>query len=1025
VSLRGRSPLVATALAASVGAVILLVAVWIEPTAEAPQAAKSPRIVEAKDLPSPGPLRADEGTGGGAALESRGVSLDQGAWVQVADDTGRLAQQYSASRIDPERDRWMRMQEPRAMMFPKGGRVISMRAERGRLRVPDRAIESGRLDGSVVIRMYAPSAGRAVDMDKDAPAIVVQADEALFDSRLGEVRCDKRVEVVTDQLRFAGEGLTMLLTPDGRNIERLTVERPLSPILITRRVGAPEAAESEPPLPPAPRGPSAAIAPAPAEPRFYRLTLDRSVQVLRESEGERTRIDGDRLEAVFSLEGNSIGENLAHVAPSPAPSEPSRAAMPIGVAMLASAMGPVQPALERTEIRYAGRLTMEMLDAKAERPPTKDDVIVDILGSPTRLEDQRSEARIDCGRLRYVTGDEAVMIEAQSGRRFMLASPRLDLEATRFGMNRRTGKGQIEGAGRMRLGGADGAAVQAVATLPEEAAKGAGEREIAAAPASARTVRMEWGRGVELAFEPGASAARLRSADFRGAVRANADEVRLEAERLMVECVAKGSRDAVTRLLAEGAARAVRQPEGSSLAAERVELSLLPLEDGASQPTKLVAEGRVAALDQSQRLWTDAMECTFRPVAGAPAQADRVDVAEMKSRGSVQALVSGDARIWANAMEADPSAKRVTLRGPDLLLARGTTAADGMSLIELDDVAGVGAAPGPGRCRAFDTVVADASPEPRARPTLPAQASMEATWSDGLKYRRVDAQASEVELNGTVKAVASRTATERDDLEAAQATLTLASAGTGASTAAGEAGSVRRVQARGGVKLESRSWGRADRSDEPRLFRLMAEQVTHEVATGESEVPSAGTLLVFDRDDDGARAAPPSLFDGRGTTRFKWTKRLDMRRIDALGRYRIDLDEGVELLHAGLREQDTLTLTCDRLQATVDRVTSQPSVEAPKAAGTPADLGAPVQLRRIEGLGRVFVRTPEVDVECDAFDYDLATGIAQVTARPGRMIKVLQRGARAQPAPVQAESAVWDLQNGRIRIVGASGSGVR
>jgi hypothetical protein len=64
-------------------------------------------------------------------------------------------------------------------------------------------------------------------------------------------------------------------------------------------------------------------------------------------------------------------------------------------------------------------------------------------------------------------------------------------------------------------------------------------------------------------------------------------------------------------------------------------------------------------------------------------------------------------------------------------------------------------------------------------------------------------------------------------------------------------------------------------------------------------------------------------------------------------------------------------------------------------------------------------------VECDTFDYDLATGIAQVAARPGRMIKVLQRGNRAQPTPVQAESAVWDLQNGRIRIVGASGSGMR
>jgi hypothetical protein len=900
-----------------------------------------------------------------------------------------------------------------------------MRSERGRLRVPDRAIESGRLDGTVLIRMYRPSDGRVVDTDRDPPVIVVEADEALFDSRLGEVRCDKRVKVVTEQLRFEGEGLTMLLTPDGRNIERLTVERPLSPIEITRRV-APQRAADDAADAAGPRGGPRAAGPAdPVEARFYRLTLDRAVQVTRMGAGDRTRIEGDRLEAVFSLEGNAIGENLALHSGDTNDALVMAPAGPLGLSLLAGAMAAARTDEERTEIRYAGRLTMELLDAKAERPPTRDDVLIDITGTPTRLEDERSAARIDCGKLRYVTGDEAVSIEAQSGRRFVLASPRLDLEATRFAMNRRTGKGQIDGEGRMRLGGADGAAVQVVAAMPAEAVKGSGERALEAAPASARTVRMEWSRGVALSFEPGAQAARLRQADFRGAVRANADEVRMEAERLVVDCVAKGSRDAVTRLLAEGSARAVRQPDGSSLAAERVDLSLEPMEDGGSRPSRLLAEGRVAAADGVQRLWTDAMECTFRATPGSES-AERVDVAEMKSRGAVQALVSGDARIWASALEADPTARKVTLTGPDLLLARGTTAADGMARIEMDELAGVGSAPGPGRCRAFDVVVADASPEPRTRPTLPERASMEATWTEGLKYHRVDAQTSEVQLLGGVNAVASRVPTERDDLQAAQATLTLASAGTGSRTAAGEAGSIKRVAARGDVRLESRAWGKPDRSDEPRLFRLQAQEVIHDVATGESEVPSAGTLLVFDRDDEGARAAPPSLFDGRGSTRFKWAKRLDMKRIDAIGRFRIDLDESVEVIHAGLREQDTLTLTCDRLQATVDRVESGAAAD-PKArpAGVPADLGTPVQLRRIEGLGRVFVRTNEVDVECDTFDYDLATGIAQVTARPGRMIRVLQRGNRAQPAPVQAESAVWDLQNGRIRIVGASASGLR
>ena len=32
---------------------------------------------------------------------------------------------------------------------------------------------------------------------------------------------------------------------------------------------------------------------------------------------------------------------------------------------------------------------------------------------------------------------------------------------------------------------------------------------------------------------------------------------------------------------------------------------------------------------------------------------------------------------------------------------------------------------------------------------------------------------------------------------------------------------------------------------------------------------------------------------------------------------------------------------------------------------------------------------------------------------------------QAQPTPIRAETALWDMQTGRIRIVGGSGSGVR
>jgi hypothetical protein len=247
VSARRKGPLLATLLAACVGAAILVTAFLIEPGGEHDAPAAKPRIVEAADLQAPAALRPDEGTGGGKALDAQGVSLSQGAWVQVADESGKLAQQYSASRIDPERDKWMRMEQPRAVMYPSGGRMVTMKADKGRMRVPQRAIESGRLEGSVVIRMYKPVNGKAIDTDHDEPALVVQADEALFDNRLGEIRCDRRVKVTTDQLQFEGEGLTMLLMPDGKSIERLTVERPLSPIQIVRRLAAaPETVPADP-----------------------------------------------------------------------------------------------------------------------------------------------------------------------------------------------------------------------------------------------------------------------------------------------------------------------------------------------------------------------------------------------------------------------------------------------------------------------------------------------------------------------------------------------------------------------------------------------------------------------------------------------------------------------------------------------------------------------------------------------------------------------------------------------------------
>ncbi len=1063
-------PWIAAAVGLLIGIALIVVAGQV---GDAPSSAKrTPRIVDAKDIPKPEALTSDESQNTTKVLQADQISLQSGAWVQVADDKGRLEQQYHATRIDPEPDKWLRMQSPQAVMFPSGGRVVTMSADRGRMRVPKRALESGQLEGHVVIQVYKPVNGREIDLAKDQPTIKIIAPEASFDSVLGEVRCDKSVKVVTEALRFEGEGLTMLLTEDGKGIERLTVERPLSPIEIERVVAtAPtlalnnssagnsrvvevnnaqsKAAPAEHSAPPVAATAPAALASAPPAKastkvdspegkRLYKLILENDVRVFRTSTEGNTRIDGDRLAIIFSMESDAVGQNLTRAFPMPsgqAPDELMTSSVDWRVSPLIFAMSAAEVQPDHIQIQYRGRLVMTVVTDAADKLPNSDDVRLDIEGMPAKLYDEKSQARIDCGRMRYQTGIEMVSLRGYANKPFLLVSPRLDLEGQEFDLARKSGQGHLQGAGRMRIGSGD-AAVGAMASAPNAAQQaiqsGDPSNAIVGPPdlgASARTVRIQWTKSVDLEFEPGENSNKLYKADFNGDVNADAEEVRMVAQRLLVNCFKTGKGSAVERIFADGGAMAIRQPEGSSLSAKTIDLSMEQTENGSSKAKRLLATGAVEAQDKGQRLWTDSLDCSFRPVVGKDSATENMELSVVQSKGAVQALLAEDARLWATTMDADIPAKRVALRGPDLLLVRGNVVADVMNELTVDEDSGTAIAPGAGRFRYWPTAISDSAPHPVARPVIPEKPQMEALWNDGFKYAKDKVGRATLDVRGNVRATADRTVRELDQFTANQAILTLGrdtnaleQAGDAAkrSGLSSETSSLQEIHGLGEVRIESRGWGRDDRSDEPRLFRLMSSEVIHNVITGESNVPTGGTLLVYDRDDEGAKTEPPSLFDARGSTRFLWETSLVMKR-DGATRYRITLDGGVELIHAGLRAQDTLTLTADQLENTVERLEAAP-VKAEATEATPVDFGAPVKLLRIRALGRVFVRTPDVDVECDAFDYDLRTKVATLSARAGRTITIMQKG---KGSPIKAEAAVWDLDNGRVRVTNAAGSSFR
>ena len=121
------------------------------------------------------------------------------------------------------------MEQPWARFHPSSGRLVAMEAKAGRMRVPEQAIESGRLEEDVRIEIYDAGVEQA-DLDRTRPAITILADVAEYDASLGEIRSPRRVEVLTDEATFVGEDLRIVFDEDGERIERLTVARALEPI---------------------------------------------------------------------------------------------------------------------------------------------------------------------------------------------------------------------------------------------------------------------------------------------------------------------------------------------------------------------------------------------------------------------------------------------------------------------------------------------------------------------------------------------------------------------------------------------------------------------------------------------------------------------------------------------------------------------------------------------------------------------------------------------------------------------------
>ena len=874
-------------------------------------ASRRDRSAPIEDLVAPKPLTDAERE---AAQQHRGgattVQLDQGAWVQVAGKDGRVAQQYTAQKIDPQPGAFMSMIEPRTVFYMEDGRVATLRANSGRVHVPNRALESGTFNGDVVIRFYRPSPGAVVNLAKDSPSMILESEQLEFDQVLNQIGCQSAFRLTTDILTFDGEGLDLLLGSDGKSIERLTVDHPLGPIVIDRARQSRTRASAMPQqlapntilmtpvsmpaegrenfyanAPAQAAAPQAAAAPAPAE-RFYRLELHDDVEILRYSTVDRAWSKGDELVAIFTLKSDLVSKEIV---------------------MNAAPVGVPDP------LAFRGRTIP--------------------LG-------------LHLGIASHIAG--AVIAAAPE--------PQGDLLVVRF-------------TGKLKM-----VPVSAGEKVPDSP--------------QGMNVRID-GQEVELANQA-----------------------------------------------------------GLALRAKDVDMDLVKDAMGRTTPKLLVATGAVEATNVAQTLWCDALRAQFESTqaGAAPRSANASDpalgpseVTRVDADHGVQIQLKDGARVFADGMIAFPPKGLADLRGPGLSIIRGGVMIDAIPSLSVNDRNRTAESPGGGRARSWQTpiVAAELQGKIELPAALAAKPEMDAQWKGQMTFTDRAQNGALLDLAKDVRIRAEPRPEEFDALDAQTVHLELdrrPSAGGALATAvqanaptpAGGDIRPRRLIATGDARMENQVWLNADRAGEPRLFQVRGQTIDYDAVTGEASVPSAGSVLVnvpeggsLDPKAQQNRTRDQSVPGGgiEGISRFRWGSAMNLKRL-VDEKFLMSMDQSVELVRAGPKKSDTLTLTCDRLEATLERRIENDS--NPKAGTQPAfNLGGSSEVQRVRGIGRCFIRTPDYDVECEEFDYNVVTQIAEMRARPGRLVNVLPKG---QGTPLRAAAMTWDLQSGRIQIRSGSGT---
>jgi lipopolysaccharide export system protein LptA len=996
-----------------------------------------PRRTEAADIPAQDiTILPDQGPTGptGRPLGGRAITIQ----MEDPDDPARLKGELHAAELEPQEGHRYLVKEPEAWLYLRNGWMLYVRADSGSFYIPDdkKQPERGILQGAVRCEGFPPGENgepltrATMSRDSDAPSIIARTASLTFDSTLGTLSTDDRVEVTGDEIDFAGRGLSLAVNQVREQINMLDVAHgewiKYRPKAAPRgaRIGdaVPRPSTPAKPAPPRPapapgaKAGSGPKAPAPGPiTTLYHAQFRQGVQV---ASGGRT-VSADALDVWTRLIGNALPENAIADVPvaSAEPVRPVtaniRAVSRQPAALPNTAAAPAKPdddpandpALEEIVLTWSGPLQVRPVEAEPEELKS-DHVFMRFTARQTGLVHLADAARKmsgQCALLQYGATTRRLSLEGPGPASVVLRSDQYEAHAVRIEADLGLGIAAVPGPG---IG-----------------------RDLASGEQGSWAERADFVFRIET--DPATGEERLagiRSALFRGkAALANAD-ITASAESIRAEFLAgdQGQSNLDHVFFKEN----VRAGDGRSrqIGCDEMTLAFKPGENAQRpEPTSLTATGNITASDGPSTL--TAGELHARLERAEDGGGVTVTWAEVKGGAHFVQDDRVRPRVEADALEldVDPKTRIVNLLAADgqaARVVRGGAILTGPQ-VRLDGLANGAWVVGPG---SFVNGPDKRSPEgPR----------ISAAWTREMRFSDTEGV---LEASGAVTAEIALDPMSLDKVAAGRLRLDLTpgraasesdqsepNLPAGPDSIAADAqvqdrtliraraeGEVREVS--GGANASVESWRYAPDAAAPggrrpdRVMFLEGPLIVASQTEGFLDVEGQGRLLVVDRRYfESAAPAPESNQGGLGArmtegsvggSLFSWSGSMHLERQAGTIRFL----ERVRLNHKPQRDASLMELECEDLMAQI----RQP---AGKGAQPSAVDG---ELESVDARGAVWGRSTTRELIADRLYYDAVAGRAEATAADGNRVSMFDR---ARATTMTAGKFLWDLTRDSIEVV--------